>query len=177
MVPYASRGDLGVLPHAQPCAFGGGARIEERFGIGGGGSPSPVHAIRELPGGMERGICGKVASNPMLWTNRISSPRCGYIELNPVRAKLVSNPADYPCISAAAHVEGREERLIVASPLREMVGDWREFLNSGIGTDDAEILRLHERTGRPLGSDDFITRLENPACQNIAQAKTRTKEN
>ncbi len=83
-----------------------------------------------------------------------------YIELDPMRAKLVSNPADYPWSSVAAHVEGREDRLIVASPLREMVGDWREFLNSGVGTEDAEILRIHERTGRPLGSDDFITRLE-----------------
>ena len=100
-----------------------------------------------------------------------------YIELNPGRAKLVSNPADYPCISAAAHVEGREDRLIVASPLREMVGDWREFLYSGIGTDDAEILRLHERTGRPLGSDDFITRLENQLARILHRRKPWTQEN
>ncbi len=98
-----------------------------------------------------------------------------YIELNPVRAKLVSNPADYPWSSAAAHVEGREDRLIVASPLREMVGDWREFLNSGIGTDDAEILRLHERTGRPLGSDDFITRLETELARVLHRRKPGPK--
>ena len=83
-----------------------------------------------------------------------------YVELNPVRAKLVREPAAYPWSSAAAHVDGREDRLVVASPLPEMVGDWREFFGNGIGAEDAEILRLHERTGRPLGSDDLITRLE-----------------
>jgi len=82
-----------------------------------------------------------------------------YIELNPVRAKPAREPAAYPWSSAAAHVDGREDRLVVASPLSEMVGDWRQYLNIGIGADDAEILRLHEPVDS-LGSDDFITRLE-----------------
>jgi hypothetical protein len=57
-----------------------------------------------------------------------------------------------------AHVAGREDRLIVASPLSKMVGDWREFLDNGIGVNAGGILCLHERTGRPLGRDDFMTR-------------------
>jgi len=98
-----------------------------------------------------------------------------YIELNPVRAKLVREPAAYPWSSASAHVEGREDRLIAASPLPKMVGDWREFLGSGIGADDAEILRLHERTGRPLGSDDFITRLESELARVLQRLKPGPK--
>jgi len=98
-----------------------------------------------------------------------------YIELNPVRAKLVREPAAYPWSSASAHVEGREDRLIAASPLPKMVGDWREFLGSGIGADDAEILRLHERTGRPLGSDDFITRLESELARVLQRLRPGPK--
>ena len=55
-----------------------------------------------------------------------------YIELNPVGAKLLRDPAAQPRSSAAAHVDGRENRLVVASPLPEMVGEWREFFGSGL---------------------------------------------
>ena len=79
--------------------------------------------------------------------------------------------------SAAAHVEGRKDRLVTASPLSEIVGDWREFLNSGIGAGEAEILRLHERTGRPLGSEDFITRLESELARVLHRRKPGPKGN
>lgn len=67
-----------------------------------------------------------------------------YIEINPVRAKLVREPGAYPWISAASRLEGRKNRLVTASPLPKIVGEWREFLSSGIR----------------LESGDFITRLE-----------------
>jgi len=98
-----------------------------------------------------------------------------YIELNPVRAKLVREPAAYPWSSAGAHVEGQEDKLIVASPLSEMIDDWREFLNNGIGVNDIEILRLHERTGRPLGNDNFITRLESELARVLHRRKPGPK--
>jgi putative transposase len=116
---------------------------------------------------------GRFKSYPMDESYLLSAVR--YIELNPVRAKLVREPAAYPWSSAAAHVEGREDRLVVASPLPQMVGDWREFLSIGIGADDAEILRLHERTGRPLGSPDFITRLESELARVLHRRKPGPK--
>jgi putative transposase len=57
----------------------------------------------------------------------------------------------------------------------EMVGDWREFLNKGIGVNDVELLRLHERTGRPIGSDDFITRLESELARVLHRRKPGPK--
>jgi putative transposase len=74
-----------------------------------------------------------------------------YIELSPVRAKMVREPASYPWSSAAAHVEGQEDGQVVASPLPEVVGDWREFLSSRMGADDAEILVSMSEPAYPSG--------------------------
>jgi putative transposase len=53
-----------------------------------------------------------------------------YVELNPVRAGLVKDPAAYPWSSAAAHLAGRDATLVKVEPLLAMVGNWREFLLS-----------------------------------------------
>ena len=38
--------------------------------------------------------------------------------------------------------------------------DWKEFFKEGIDSIIAERIRKHEHTGRPLGSDKFVLRLE-----------------
>jgi putative transposase len=50
--------------------------------------------------------------------------------------------------------------LVTAAPLLERVGDWRAFLSLPADEDDVDILRRHHRTGRPLGGDAFVERLE-----------------
>lgn len=55
-----------------------------------------------------------------------------YVELNPVRARLVKDPWAYPCSSAKAHITGIDDRLVKVAPLCEMVKDWKGFLSSGI---------------------------------------------
>jgi putative transposase len=83
-----------------------------------------------------------------------------YVELNPIRAGLADSVEQYPWSSALAHIEGRDDQLVKVSPLRSMVGDWRDFLLEGVSAQDVKELRRHERTGRPLGNDGFIARLE-----------------
>ena len=46
------------------------------------------------------------------------------------------------------------------APLLGMEEDWSAFLAEETATEHVELLRLHERTGRPLGSDEFIGDLE-----------------
>lgn len=41
-----------------------------------------------------------------------------------------------------------------------MVGDWHAFLNSAIPEEELTDLRRHGRTGRPLGEEQFLERLE-----------------
>ena len=47
------------------------------------------------------------------------------------------------------------------APLLEMFGKWDNFLSRGLSDEEVEKFRCHERTGRPLGTDSFIARIEN----------------
>jgi putative transposase len=94
-----------------------------------------------------------------------------YIELNPVRAGLVSKPEEYPWSSAKAHIEGRDDNLVKSKPLLRMIDDWRSFLSADVSGEDYDILRRHERTGRPLGGKLFIKRLENKLSRILTPQK------
>ncbi len=83
-----------------------------------------------------------------------------YVELNPVRAKLVEAAGQWPWSSAKAHLSGRDDRLVKVAPLLALVADWRGFLDSAMNAQEIEELRGHGRTGRPLGSASFLDRLE-----------------
>jgi putative transposase len=83
-----------------------------------------------------------------------------YIELNPVRAGLIRSPGRYRWSSAAAHVRGRDDELVRVRPLNRLAPNWRGFLARVIREEDIDILRAHERTGRPLGDEKFLARLE-----------------
>jgi putative transposase len=82
-----------------------------------------------------------------------------YVELNPVRAGIVPKPEAYPWSSAAAHLSGFDDTLVRVMPLIEIVADWREFLSEA-ALEQEKRIREHERTGRPLGSDGFVVKLE-----------------
>src|SRR3989304_5245096 len=101
---------------------------------------------------------GRFASFPLDERYLFAATR--YVELNPVRAGLVEDPAAYPCSSAAAHLSGRDDDLVRVKPLLEMIGNWRDFLLSGVSEEEIASLRRHAQTGRPLGDDGFVGQLE-----------------
>ncbi len=102
---------------------------------------------------------GRFASYPMDEVYLMVAAR--YIELNPVKARLVSKPELWKYSSANSHIYGKEDVLLSrTSPLNEMIEDWKEFLRLTTAEQDIKMLQQHERTGRPLGSDGFLTRLE-----------------
>jgi putative transposase len=83
-----------------------------------------------------------------------------YIELNPVRARLVKKPGAYRWSSAKAHLRGKDDPMMRTQALLEIIPDWRDVLSASLDRDTAERIRAHERTGRPLGHDGFVTKLE-----------------
>src|SRR5262245_4311851 len=83
-----------------------------------------------------------------------------YVELNPVRAGLINAPSRYPWSSAAAHVRGRADAPVRVAPRAKLAPNWRGFLARVIREEDSKALRAHERTGRPLGEEEFVARLE-----------------
>ncbi len=71
-----------------------------------------------------------------------------YVELNPVRARLVRKPGIWPWSSARAHLAGRDDDLVRVTPLLRRVPDWARFLAGGMADEDIE-QRKHSRSGRP----------------------------
>ena len=94
-----------------------------------------------------------------------------YIELNPVRAEMVEHAWDYRRSSAAAHMAGEDDRLVTVRPMLERVADWREYLGQELSTAELRALRRHNRTGRPLGDEGFITRLEQTTGRELRPQK------
>jgi len=96
-----------------------------------------------------------VEKEPYLWAVM------RYIEQNPVRAKLVKRAEDYQWSSASAHVLDIKDDILSKEIWfndRE-IKSYREFLSKGAKEINATIRRATS-TGRPLGSEGFIKKLE-----------------
>jgi len=96
-----------------------------------------------------------VEEEPYLWAV------IRYIEKNPVRAKLVKKEQDYQWSSARAHILGiKDEVLSKESWFSEKeIKLYREFLRKEAEGVNA-LIRRATSTGRPLGSEVFIKKLE-----------------
>ncbi len=94
-----------------------------------------------------------------------------YVELNPPRAGLVKRARQWPWSSAAAHLAGRDDGLVEAAPLLELAPDWRDYLAEDLEAEKLEAPRRHARTGRPLGTAGFVTRLERHFGRPLAPRK------
>ena len=84
-----------------------------------------------------------------------------YVELNPVRAKLVGRPEAWQWSSARAHLDGVDDGLTALEPLLALAPDWRGLLEGGLEEPALEEIRRHVRAGHPLGSDKYYTKLKN----------------
>jgi len=88
-----------------------------------------------------------------------------YVELNPVRAGMAAHPWDYPWSSAGAHCGDGDDPFGILA-LHDWRGcmpakEWKATLKAIDGSDDAvERLRSYTRTGRPLGDDTFLSKVE-----------------
>ena len=100
-----------------------------------------------------------------------------YAECNPVRAAMLSTPADYPWSSAAAHCSGEDRQHILdLEPWRNYwtPPDWQHFLHAAGGGEqegEADEIRAHTHTGRPLGSSGFVQDLERELGRSLAPHK------
>jgi REP-associated tyrosine transposase len=88
-----------------------------------------------------------------------------YVELNPVRAGMADHAWEYAWSSAAAHCGAGGDPSALLN-LRAWFMDvpaqeWSETLEAiAASTDPPDRIRLHTRTGRPLGSDSFLSKVE-----------------
>jgi len=102
---------------------------------------------------------GRFKSFPMDWNYYVNAVR--YVLQNPLRAGLVDRAEDYLWSSAAVRCGLRDDLLISKEhPLVKEISNWSEWLRIEDSAAN-DLIRRHTRTGRPLGSDDFLRRLEN----------------
>ncbi len=100
---------------------------------------------------------GRFHSCPLDGNHLLAAVR--YVLRNPVRAGIADQPWRYAWSSAGWLVGLTEsDRLAVHSCLLDDIKDWRSFL---IVPEKSESdIRRHTQTGRPLGDECFLNRLE-----------------
>jgi putative transposase len=99
-----------------------------------------------------------------------------YIERNPVRARIVKNAESYSWSSAWAHVHKESHPLLSPCPLEKGIQNWSAYLKERDDKEDIKRFIEHEHTGRPLGSEDFIKRLEELTGRILAPMKRGRKK-
>ena len=77
-----------------------------------------------------------------------------------MRARLVQRPQDWAWSSLRAHLDGCDDGLVTVAPLLERLGSVTALIDTEPEEEALARLRAAETTGRPLGSDEFVTRLE-----------------
>jgi putative transposase len=82
-----------------------------------------------------------------------------YIEMNPVTAKMVDRPENWQWSSAGFRLNLRPTSLLSSEPLKSLVPDWQDFLYKKPNIDIEKQLLKSEISGKPLGSDAFLSRL------------------
>lgn len=120
-----------------------------------------------------------------LWQERFSSfpvnetyllAAAHYVEMNPVRAQITSDPFSYPWSSAGSHALGQDDELVRVKPLLDLVPNWQAFLLEGLEEKEYPKIRQHGRTGRPLGDENFIKKVENVCNRALCKMKPGPKK-
>ena len=102
-----------------------------------------------------------------------------YIELNPVRANMVTHPGDYRWSSFQANALGktddsvtpRKEWLDLGATTSERCQKYRALFDSYSERDDDETIRLAVRKGLPAGSRNFRKDVEVTLDQRIGSGR------
>ena len=113
----------------------------------------------------------KVGRTGRLWESRYHSciveqerylwAAARYIEQNPVRARIVKKPEEYPYSSARAHVTGKRNPVLGEELFPpEDRGDYVSLLGETLFPALTEDMRHHTRRGTPLGAEDFVEGIE-----------------
>ena len=114
------------------------------------------HRTRSVTGhGWANRFFSTALDEPHLWA------AIRYVELNPVRGGLVENANDYAWSSARAHTGGVRDHLLDAErPFPGPIGDWRQWLASGLEDETLRRLRDNTASGEPTGDNGFVAAIE-----------------
>jgi len=107
-----------------------------------------------------------------------------YIELNPVRANIVANPADWPWSSHHLHAFGKPDRLISKHSYYADLGNsaqrrqsrYQKWFQEPLTDDELKNIRETTRQELIFGDDAFKQQLESQLLQPIRPSRKRRKK-
>lgn len=102
-----------------------------------------------------------------------------YMDLNPVRAGMVADPADYRWSSHQHYIGRRVDKLITPHPLYWELGNtpfsrdeaYGALVRSGIGEEQRRALTDSALRGWALGEPDYVADLQRRTARRVARAQ------
>ena len=82
-----------------------------------------------------------------------------YIEMNPVRAGVVSDAVGYPWSSASYHLSGKANPTVTADCLQRSVFRYKDFFYQEEKPEDLEAIRTATQQGKAWGKPAFLEKL------------------
>lgn len=103
-----------------------------------------------------------------------------YIDLNPVRAGMVADPADYPWSSHAHYIGRRVDRLVTPHPMYWALGNtpfardaaYAELVHAGLSTGQQQALTDSALRGWALGEADYVAELQQRTSRRVAKGQS-----
>jgi putative transposase len=129
-----------------------------------------IHARQKRTGHFWQGRFGAVAMD-----EAHAAAALVYGAMNPVRARLVPRPQDWPWSSAAALLRGRGDGITDVAAVRRVFPRLRELLTREPPPEAQTRLRRAETIGRPIGSETFLSALESRLARPLRPAKPGPK--
>lgn len=102
-----------------------------------------------------------------------------YMDLNPVRAGMVADPADYPWSSYAHHIGRRHDKLVTPHPLYWELGNtpfardaaYAALVRGGITAEQQQHLTDSALRGWALGEPDYVAELQRRTERRVARGQ------
>lgn len=115
----------------------------------------------------------------LIQTDQYLLPCMVYIDLNPVRAGMVSNPKNYPWSSYRHYVGMRSDKLITPHPLFWSLANtpfgreaaYAEMVQAGISPDSQAALTKATLSGWVLGEAAFVADLQRQTIRRIQKIR------
>jgi putative transposase len=102
-----------------------------------------------------------------------------YMDLNPVRAGMVADPAAYPWSSHASYIGRRSDRLVTPHPLYWEMGNtpfareaaYQQLVQHGVSSEQQRALTDSALRGWALGEPDYVADLQKRTERRISKGK------
>jgi len=104
---------------------------------------------------------------------------CRYIELNPVRARMVARAEDYLWSSYRARMGMSGEGVLKLHPVYQAMGAseqerraaYRSYVESAVANEELDRIRHATQSGNPLATDEFCMKLEADLQRQVVSRK------